>query len=179
MNKKEFKKSRTKQYEQLKANGELSDESFDKEQLDELLHDEEFVQKTKELIDNNNDIEKNIIDVDKEIETKYNLEPKEHKDITHTTDKIINLPKTIKLEKKEKIIKSNNKIEEESNNKEEIGNDINNNDEKKEDIKDNKKEENKLRKKLIKMERRERRAEKKKLKNAFKEEKIKQQREIA
>ena len=60
-NKKEFKKSRTKQYEQLKANGELSDESFDREKLDELLHDEEYVKKTKELIDTNFDEEKNIM----------------------------------------------------------------------------------------------------------------------
>ena len=70
-NKKEFKKSRTKQYEQLKENGELSDESFDKDKLDELLHDEEYIKKTKELIDSNIDEDKNIVEIDKEIETKY------------------------------------------------------------------------------------------------------------
>ena len=179
-NKKEFKKSRTKQYEQLKANGELSDESFDREKLDELLHDEEYVQKTKELIDTNFDEEKNINEVDKEIEKKYNVEPKIQKDITQTTDKIINLPKTIKQEKKEKIFSKKEKTEEEKGegekieNKKEINN-INDDNEKKKETKEDKA----LRKKLLKMERKERRIEKKKLKNAFKEEKVTQQRQIA
>ena len=177
-NKKEFKKSRTKQYEQLKAKGELSDESFDREKLDELLHDEEYIKKTKELIDTNIDEEKNIKDVDKEIETKYNLEPKIQKDITQTTDKIINLPKTIKQEKREKNFTKKEKTDEEDEaekieNKKEINN-INDNKDKKET-----KEDKALRKKLLKMERKERRAEKKKLKNAFKEEKVSQQRLIA
>ena len=179
-NKKEFKKSRTKQYEQLKANGELSDESFDREKLDELLHDEEYVKKTKELIDTNFDEEKNINEVDKEIEKKYNVEPKIQKDITQTTDKIINLPKTIKQEKKEKIFSKKEKTEEEKGdgekieNKKEINN-INDDKEKKRETKEDKA----LRKKLLKMERKERRIEKKKLKNAFKEEKVTQQRQIA
>ena len=179
-NKKEFKKSRTKQYEQLKANGELSDESFDREKLDELLHDEEYVKKTKELIDTNFDEEKNINEVDKEIEKKYNVEPKIQKDITQTTDKIINLPKTIKQEKKEKIFSKKEKTEEEKGegekieNKKEINN-INDDNEKKKETKEDKA----LRKKLLKMERKERRIEKKKLKNAFKEEKVTQQRQIA
>ena len=179
-NKKEFKKSRTKQYEQLKANGELSDESFDREKLDELLHDEEYVKKTKELIDTNFDEEKNINEVDKEIEKKYNVEPKIQKDITQTTDKIINLPKTIKQEKKEKIFGKKEKTEEEKGegekieNKKEINN-INDDNEKKKETKEDKA----LRKKLLKMERKERRIEKKKLKNAFKEEKVTQQRQIA
>ena len=179
-NKKEFKKSRTKQYEQLKANGELSDESFDREKLDELLHDEEYVKKTKELIDTNFDEEKNINEVDKEIEKKYNVEPKIQKDITQTTDKIINLPKTIKQEKKEKIFSKKEKTEEEKGegdkieNKKEINN-INDDKEKKKETKEDKA----LRKKLLKMERKERRIEKKKLKNAFKEEKVTQQRQIA
>ena len=179
-NKKEFKKSRTKQYEQLKANGELSDESFDREKLDELLHDEEYVKKTKELIDTNFDEEKNINEVDKEIEKKYNVEPKIQKDITQTTDKIINLPKTIKQEKKEKIFSKKEKTEEEKGegekieNKKEINN-INGDNEKKKETKEDKA----LRKKLLKMERKERRIEKKKLKNAFKEEKVTQQRQIA
>ena len=179
-NKKEFKKSRTKQYEQLKANGELSDESFDREKLDELLHDEEYVKKTKELIDTNFDEEKNINEVDKEIEKKYNVEPKIQKDITQTTDKIINLPKTIKQEKKEKIFSKKEKTEEEKGegekieNKKEINN-INDVNEKKKETKEDKA----LRKKLLKMERKERRIEKKKLKNAFKEEKVTQQRQIA
>ena len=179
-NKKEFKKSRTKQYEQLKANGELSDESFDKEKLDELLHEEEYMAKTKELIDANIEEEKNITDVDKEIENKYNLEPKIQKDITEITDKIVNLPKTIKLEKREKIMSSKLKDEKEEGNedkkedKKKIENNINEKGNKKET-----KEEKALRKKLLKMERKERRIEKKKLKNAFKEEKVSQQRHIA
>ena len=64
--------------------------------MDELLHDEEYVKKTKELIDSNIEEEKNINEIDKEIENKYNLEPKIQKDITETTDKIVNLTKTIK-----------------------------------------------------------------------------------
>ena len=176
-NKKEFKKSRTKQYEQLKANGELSDESFDREKLDELLHDEEYVQKTKELIDTNIEEEKNVKEVDKEIETKYNLEPKIQKDITQTTDKIVNLPKTIKQEKKEKLHVKKEKEEEPKEEKED-NKKINNIDNEK-DRKKETKEDKALRKKLLKMERKERRAEKKKLKNAFKEEKVTQQRQIA
>ena len=178
-NKKEFKKSRTKQYEQLKENGELSDESFDKDKLDELLHDEEYIKKTKELIDSNIDEDKNIVEIDKEIETKYNLEPKIQKDITETNDKIINLPKVIKQEKREKNFNKKQKTEEEQDNKEEKEENkkINNFEEK--DLKKETKEEKALRKKLLKMERKERRAEKKKLKNAFKEEKVTQQRQIA
>ena len=176
-NKKEFKKSRTKQYEQLKANGELSDESFDREKLDELLHDEEYVQKTKELIDTNIEEEKNVKEVDKEIETKYNLEPKIQKDITQTTDKIVNLPKTIKQEKKEKLHIKKEKEEEPKEEKED--NKKINNIENEKDRKKETKEDKALRKKLLKMERKERRAEKKKLKNAFKEEKVTQQRQIA
>ena len=179
-NKKEFKKSRTKQYQQMKENGELSDESFDKEKLDELLHDEEFVKKTNELFETNIDEEKNIKEVDKEIETKYNLEPKVQKDITQTSDKIVNLPKTIKQEKKEKNFSKKSKTEEEENKKEEKEeNKINNNNFDDKDRKKETKEDKALRKKLLKMERKERRAEKKKLKNAFKEEKVSQQRQIA
>ena len=179
-NKKEFKKSRTKQYQQMKENGELSDESFDKEKLDELLHDEEFVKKTNELIESNIDEEKNIKEVDKEIETKYNLEPKVQKDITQTSDKIVNLPKTIKQEKKEKNFSKKSKTEEEGNKEEDKEeNKINNNNFDDKDRKKETKEDKALRKKLLKMERKERRAEKKKLKNAFKEEKVSQQRQIA
>ena len=179
-NKKEFKKSRTKQYQQMKENGELSDESFDKEKLDELLHDEEFVKKTNELIESNIDEEKNIKEVDKEIETKYNLEPKAQKDITQTSDKIVNLPKTIKQEKKEKNFSKKSKTEEEGNKEEDKEeNKINNNNFDDKDRKKETKEDKALRKKLLKMERKERRAEKKKLKNAFKEEKVSQQRQIA
>ena len=179
-NKKEFKKSRTKQYQQMKENGELSDESFDKEKLDELLHDEEFVKKTNELFETNIDEEKNIKEVDKEIETKYNLEPKVQKDITQTSDKIVNLPKTIKQEKKEKNFSKKSKTEEEENKEEDKEeNKINNNNFDDKDRKKETKEDKALRKKLLKMERKERRAEKKKLKNAFKEEKVSQQRQIA
>ena len=181
-NKKEFKKSRTKQYEQLKENGELSDESFDKDKLDELLHDEEYIKKTKELIDSNIDEDKNIVEIDKEIETKYNLEPKIQKDITETNDKIINLPKVIKQEKREKNFNKKQKTEEEQDNKEEEKDEnkkISNNNFEEKDRKKETKEDKALRKKLLKMERKERRAEKKKLKNAFKEEKVSQQRQIA
>ena len=181
-NKKEFKKSRTKQYEQLKENGELSDESFDKDKLDELLHDEEYIKKTKELIDSNIDEDKNIVEIDKEIETKYNLEPKIQKDITETNDKIINLPKVIKQEKREKNFNKKQKTEEEQDNKEEEKDEnkkISNNNFEEKDRKKETKEDKTLRKKLLKMERKERRAEKKKLKIAFKEEKVSQQRQIA
>ena len=181
-NKKEFKKSRTKQYEQLKENGELSDESFDKDKLDELLHDEEYIKKTKELIDSNIDEDKNIVEIDKEIETKYNLEPKIQKDITETNDKIVNLPKVIKQEKREKNFNKKQKTEEEQDNKEEEKDEnkkISNNNFEEKDRKKETKEDKALRKKLLKMERKERRAEKKKLKNAFKEEKVSQQRQIA
>ena len=181
-NKKEFKKSRTKQYEQLKENGELSDESFDKDKLDELLHDEEYIKKTKELIDTNIEEDKNIVEIDKEIETKYNLEPKIQKDITETNDKIINLPKVIKQEKREKNFNKKQKTEEEQDNKEEEKDEnkkISNNNFEEKDRKKETKEDKALRKKLLKMERKERRAEKKKLKNAFKEEKVSQQRQIA
>ena len=181
-NKKEFKKSRTKQYEQLKENGELSDESFDKDKLDELLHDEEYIKKTKELIDSNIDEDKNIVEIDKEIETKYNLEPKIQKDITETNDKIINLPKVIKQEKREKNFNKKQKTEEEQDNKEEEKDEnkkISNNNFEEKDRKKETKEDKALRKKLLKLERKERRAEKKKLKNAFKEEKVSQQRQIA
>ena len=176
-NKKEFKKSRTKQYEQMKANGELSDESFDRDKLDDLLHDKEFVEKTKQLIDSNIEEEQNINEIDKEIETKYNLEPKIQKDITETTDKIVNLPKTIKQEKRERVFNKKEKNEETKEEKEETkktNNIIEDKDKKKET-----KEDKALRKKLLKMERKERRAEKKKLKNAFKEEKVTQQKQIA
>ena len=178
-NKKEFKKSRTKQYQQLKEKGELSDESFDKEKLDELLHDEKYLEKTKELLDSNiEEEEKNIAEVDKEIETKYNLEPKIQKDITDKTDKIVNLPKSIKQEKRERNFNKKEKIEENNNEEKEESKKINNNfddiDKRKET-----KEDKALRKKLLKMERKERRIEKKKLKNAFKEEKVSQQRQIA
>ena len=162
----------------MKANGELSDEGFDKEKLDELLHDEEFIKKTNELIDSNIDEEKNIIEVDKEIETKYNLEPKVQKDITQTSDKIVNLPKTIKQEKKEKNFSKKSKADEEEENKEGDKKICNNNFDNKEG-KIETKEDKALRKKLLKMERKERRAEKKKLKNAFKEEKVTQQKQIA
>ena len=181
-NKKEFKKSRTKQYEQLKENGELSDESFDKDKLDELLHDEEYIKKTKELIDSNIDEDKNIVEIDKEIETKYNLEPKIQKDITETNDKIINLPKVIKQEKREKNFNKKQKTEEEQDNKEEEKDEnkkISNNNFEEKDRKKETKEDKALRKKLLKMERKERTPEKKKLKNAFKEEKVSQQRQIA
>ena len=176
-NKKEFKKSRTKQYEQMKANGELNDESFDRDKLDDLLHDKEFVEKTKQLIDSNIEEEQNINEIDKEIETKYNLEPKIQKDITETTDKIVNLPKTIKQEKRERVFNKKEKNEETKEEKEETkktNNIIEDKDKKKET-----KEDKALRKKLLKMERKERRAEKKKLKNAFKEEKVTQQKQIA
>ena len=45
----------------MKANGELSDESFDRDKLDDLLHDKEFVEKTKQLIDSNIEEEKNYV----------------------------------------------------------------------------------------------------------------------
>ena len=120
---------------------------------------------------------KNVKEVDKEIETKYNLEPKIQKDITQTTDKIVNLPKTIKQEKKEKLHIKKEKEEEPKEEKED-NKKINNIDNEK-DRKKETKEDKALRKKLLKMERKERRAEKKKLKNAFKEEKVTQQRQIA
>ena len=155
-----MKKSKTKQYEQLKAKGELSDESFDREQLDELVHEDELVEKTKEMIENNNEIEKDTKEVEQEIDKKYIYEPKVQKDITQTNDKVVNLPKAVKEERREKDRKNKK--------------DVNHNSRRNET-----KEEKKLRQKLVKMEKKEKRAEKKKLKNAFKEEKISQQKQIA
>lgn len=178
-NKKEMKKSKTKQYEQLKAMGELSDESFDREQLDELVHEDELVEKTKEMIENNNEIEKNNKEVEQEIDKKYIFEPKVQKDITQTNDKVVNLPKAVKEERREKDRKNkkNEKEEDKEDNKKEENNqnmNVNHNSRRNET-----KEEKKLRQKLVKMEKKEKRAEKKKLKNAFKEEKISQQKQIA
>ena len=78
-----MKKSKTKQYEQLKTIGELIDESFDREQLDEIIHEENLIQKTKEMIENNGEIEKNDKEINQEIE-KINLflNQKNKKDIT-------------------------------------------------------------------------------------------------
>ena len=179
-NKKEMKKSKTKQYEQLKAMGELSDESFDKEQLDEIIHEEDTIEKTKEMIEKNKEDEKNEKEINQEIENKYVFEPKVKKDITQKNEKVVNLPKAVKMEKKEKDLKKNEKeqekeIEEIEENKKENNKNININ----QSRRDETKEEKKLRQKLVKMERKEKRAEKKKLKNAFKEEKVAQQKQIA
>ena len=179
-NKKEMKKSKTKQYEQLKAMGELSDESFDKEQLDEIIHEDNLVEKTKQMIENNIEIEKNEKELNQEIEQKYAFEPKVKKDITQVTDKVGNLPKSVKEVRKEKDFKQNKQNEKEEEkenfeNKNENNQKINAN----QSRRDETKEEKKLRQKLVKMERKEKRAEKKKLKNAFKEEKVAQQKQIA
>ena len=179
-NKKEMKKSRTKQYEQLKAMGELSDESFDKEQLDEIIHEENLIEKTKQMIENNDEVEKNDKEINQEIESKYVFEPKVKKDITQVTDKVGNLPKSIKEERRDKDFKKNKNDEEEKEednleNKKENNKNININHSRRDETK----EEKKLRQKLVKMERKEKRAEKKKLKNAFKEEKVAQQKQIA
>ena len=178
-NKKEMKKSKTKQYEQLKAMGELSDESFDREQLNDLIHEDELVEKTKEMIENNNEIEKDNKEVEQEIDKKYIFEPKVQKDITQTNDKVVNLPKAVKEERRETERKSkkNEKEEDNEESKKEENNknmNVNHNSRRNET-----KEEKKLRQKLVKMEKKEKRAEKKKLKNAFKEEKISQQKQIA
>ena len=178
-NKKEMKKSKTKQYEQLKAKGELSDESFDREQLDELVHEDELVEKTKEMIENNNEIEKDTKEVEQEIDKKYIYEPKVQKDITQTNDKVVNLPKAVKEERREKDRK-NKKDEKEEDKEESKKEDNNQNMNVNHNSRRNEtKEEKKLRQKLVKMEKKEKRAEKKKLKNAFKEEKISQQKQIA
>ena len=178
-NKKEKKKSKTKQYEQLKAKGELSDESFDKEQLNEIIHEENNIEKTKEMIENNVEIEKNNKEIEQEIENKYVFEPKVQKDITQTNDKVVNLPKAVKEEKKEKDFKKNKKDEKEEKEEEDSKKETNKNINVNQSRRDETKEEKKLRQKLVKMERKEKRAEKKKLKNAFKEEKVNQQKQIA
>ena len=183
-NKKEMKKSRTKQYQQLKAMGELSDESFDRDQLDEITHEEHVIEKTKEMMENNNEIEKNDKEINQEIENKYIFEPKVKKDITQIDDKVGNLPKAVKEVKRDfKKNKKNEKNEDKKEeNEEDDKNDININEHNinvNHSRRDETKEEKKLRQKLVKMERKEKRAEKKKLKNAFKEEKVSQQRQIA
>ena len=179
-NKKEMKKSKTKQYEQLKAMGELSDESFDREQLNDLIHEDELVEKTKEMIENNNEIEKDNKEVEQEIDKNYVFEPKVHKDITQTNDKVVNLPKAVKEERREKENRKSKKNEKEEDNEESKKEDNNQNMNVNRNSRRNEtKEEKKLRQKLVKMEKKEKRAEKKKLKNAFKEEKISQQKQIA
>ncbi len=177
-----MKKSKTKQYEQLKAMGELSDESFDRDQLNEMIHEDNIIEKTKEMLENNNEIEKNDKEINQEIESNYIYEPKVKKDITQVTDKIVNLPKSVKEERREKDYKTNKKKEKEEDEKEpndDNKKDINNNVNANHSRRDETKEEKKLRQKLTKMERKEKRAEKKKLKKAFKEEKVTQQRQIA
>ena len=178
-NKKEMKKSKTKQYEQLKAMGELSDESFDREQLNEMIHEDDIVEKTKEMLENNEEIEKNDKEINQEIESKYIFEPKVKKDITQVTDKVVNLPKSVKEERRERDYKNNKKNEKEEDEKEDNKKDTNNNINVNHSRRDETKEEKKLRQKLVKMERKEKRAEKKKLKKAFKEEKVTQQKQIA
>ena len=177
-NKKEMKKSKTKQYEQLKAMGELSDESFDREQLDEITHEANLIEKTKQMIEENNEGEKNDKEINQEIEKKYIFEPKIKKDITQINEKVVNLPKAVKEEKRERQYKKkeNEKEEKEENeNKKDNEQSMNVNHSRRDETK----EEKKLRQKLVKMERKEKRAEKKKLKNAFKEEKVAQQKQIA
>ena len=185
-NKKEMKKSKTKQYEQLKAMGELSDDSFDKDQFDEMIHEENVIEKTKEMIENHVEVEKDDKEINQEIENKFIFEPKVKKDITQIDDKVGNLPKSVKGEKKEKDFqknKKNEKDENEEDKKEEDNKKNSNINENNINInhsrRDETKEEKKLRQKLVKMERKEKRAEKKKLKNAFKEEKVSQQKQIA
>ena len=181
-NKKEMKKSKSKQYEQLKAMGDLSDESFDREQLDELIHESNVIEKTKQLIETNEEEEKNDKEIEQDIDKNYIFEPKVKKDITQINEKVVNLPKAVKEQKREKVFKKKNDNEKEGKEKE-------NEDKKEKDNgdsnninrsrRDETKEEKKLRQKLVKMERKEKKAEKKKLKNAFKEEKVAQQKQIA
>lgn len=180
-NKKEMKKSKTKQYEQLKAMGELSDESFGKEQLNEMILDENMIEKTKQMIENNKEEEENVKEIEKEIENKYIFEPKIKTDITQVTDKVVNLPKSIKEERREKNLKKNKNNEEEEEKEKNLDKqkDNNGNNNFNTSRRAETKEEKKLRQKLLKIERKEKRAEKKKLKNAFKEEKVAQQKQIA
>ena len=187
-NNKIYIKSKTKQYEIDKKNGNLSDESFTKEELEEMTHDKEFVEKTVEMFNNKENEEYDEKIINEDIEKNYIHEPLSQirKNINQIEGKINYLPKEIKEVRKEKIKKNKINNNEKNDNKNDI-NIINNNNnkEKNEDIKgdfngiDDEKKKNKLRKQALKAERREKRKEKKELKQAFKNEKKLQQHQIA
>ncbi len=183
-NKKNGKKSRTKQYQLDKKNGELSDESFTKEDLDQITQDKKNIEKTIELLVNKNDEEDDEKVINEDIEKNYIYEPQnqKRKNINQIEGKINYLPKEVKEVRKEKIKKNKNekKINEDNNNND-INDKKNNNEDIKDDFngKDDEKKKNKLRKQALKAERREKRKEKKELKQAFKNEKKIQQHQIA
>ena len=187
-NNKIYTKSKTKQYEIDKKNGNLSDESFTKEELEEMTLDKEFVEKTVEMFNNKENEEYDEKIINEDIEKNYIHEPHSQirKNINQIEGKINYLPKEIKEVRKEKIKKNKINNNEKNDNKNDI-NIINNNNnkEKNEDIKgdfngiDDEKKKNKLRKQALKAERREKRKEKKELKQAFKNEKKLQQHQIA
>ena len=183
-NKKNGKKSRTKQYQLDKKNGELSDESFTKEDLDQITQDKKNIEKTIELLVNKNDEEDDEKVINEDIEKNYIYEPQnqKRKNINQIEGKINYLPKEVKEVRREKIKKNKNekKINEDNNNND-INDKKNNNEDIKDDFngKDDEKKKNKLRKQALKAERREKRKEKKELKQAFKNEKKIQQHQIA
>ena len=109
-NKKNGKKSRTKQYQLDKKNGELSDESFTKEDLDQITQDKKNIEKTIELLVNKNDEEDDEKVINEDIEKNYIYEPQnqKRKNINQIEGKINYLPKEVKEVRKEKIKKNKN-----------------------------------------------------------------------
>lgn len=182
------KKSKSKQYEeqqkipQDERDSDYQEDSFTIQDLNKLTSDKDFVEKTIELYQHEEQREnkegENIEKIEEEIEKKYIHEPKAKKDITSAQPKIGNLPKSVKEVKKQKEFDKRNKKNQEE--PESVQKNIQD-----EPIKNNlkkeieSKEEKKLRKKLLKMEKKEKRIENKKIKLAFKEEKKHQQRQIA
>ena len=74
-NNKIYTKSKTKQYEINKKNGNLSDESFTKEELEEMTLDKEIVEKTVDLFNNKENEEYDEKIINEDIEKNYIHEP--------------------------------------------------------------------------------------------------------
>ena len=182
------KKSKSKQYEEQKKlpqderDSDYQEDSFTIDDLNKLTSDKNFVEKTIELYQHEEEREskegENIEKIEEEIEKKFIHEPKVRKDITSAQPKMGNLPKSVKEVKKQKDFEKRKKMNQEE--PESIQKNVQD-----ESVKHNlkkeieSKEEKKLRKKLLKMEKKEKRIENKKVKLAFKEEKKHQQRQIA
>ena len=184
-NKRQHKKSKTKQYEEQKnlpeseRDSDFQEDSFTIEDLNKLTSDKDFVEKTLELYNHHeqNEGEENEEKVNEDIEKNFIHEPRVRKDINSAHVKTGNLPKSVKPVIKQRDYVKPKKEKEEKEETQKV---------QKDDIirmkeKNGKEtaEEKKLRKKLLKEEKKERRAEKKQMKEAFKKEKHHQQRQIA
>ena len=184
-NKRQHKKSKTKQYEEQKnlpeseRDSDFQEDSFTIEDLNKLTSDKDFVEKTLELYNHHeqNEGEENEEKVNEDIEKNFIHEPRIRKDINSAHVKTGNLPKSVKPVIKQRDYVKPKKEKEEKEETQKV---------QKDDIirmkeKNGKEtaEEKKLRKKLLKEEKKERRAEKKQMKEAFKKEKHHQQRQIA